>query len=104
MLFGGYMIQIKSTTIFKQWLDNLKDLRARAKIQTRIKRLQMGNFGDVKPVGEGVSELRITEGKGYRVYLKNQNGVIVILLCAGDKSSQENDIKKATALAKELGV
>ena len=98
------MIQIKSTTIFKQWLDNLKDLRARAKIQTRIKRLQRGNFGDVKPVGEGVSELRITEGKGYRVYLKNQNGVIVILLCAGDKASQENDIKKAKALAKELGV
>ena len=98
------MIQIKSTTIFKQWLDNLKDLRARAKIQTRIKRLQMGNFGDVKPVGEGVSELRITEGKGYRVYLKNQNGVIVILLCAGDKASQENDIKKSKALAKELGV
>lgn len=98
------MIQIKSTTIFKQWLDNLKDLRARAKIQTRIKRLQMGNFSDVKPVGEGVSELRITEGKGYRVYLKNQNGVIVILLCAGDKASQENDIKKAKALAKELGV
>ena len=98
------MIQIKSTTIFKQWLDNLKDLRARAKIQTRIKRLQMGNFGDVKPVGEGVSELRITEGKGYRVYLKNQNGVIVILLCAGDKVSQENDIKKGKALAKELGV
>ena len=98
------MIQIKSTTIFKQWLDNLKDLRARAKIQTRIKRLQMGNFSDVKPVGEGVSELRITEGKGYRVYLKNQNGMIVILLCAGDKASQENDIKKAKALAKELGV
>lgn len=98
------MIQIKSTTIFKQWLDNLKDLRARAKIQTRIKRLQMGNFGDVKPVGEGISELRITEGKGYRVYLKNQNGVIVILLCAGDKASQESDIKKAKALAKELGV
>ena len=98
------MIQIKSTTIFKQWLDNLKDLRVRAKSQTRIKRLQMGNFGDVKPVGEGVSELRITEGKGYRVYLKNQNGVIVILLCAGDKASQENNIKKAKALAKELGV
>lgn len=55
-------------------------------------------------MGEGVSELRITEGKGYRVYLKNQNGVIVILLCAGDKASQENDIKKAKALAKELGV
>ena len=98
------MIQIKSTTIYKQQLDNLKDLRVRAKSQTRIKRLQMGNFGDVKPVGEGVSELRITEGKGYRVYLKNQNGVIVILLCAGDKASQENNIKKAKALAKELGV
>lgn len=98
------MIQIKSTTIFKKWLDDLKDLRARAKIQTRIKRLQLGNFGDVKPVGEGISELRITEGKGYRVYLKNQNGVIVILLCAGDKSTQENDIKKAKALAEELGV
>ena len=79
-------------------------MRVRAKSQTRIKRLQMGNFGDVKPVGEGVSELRITEGKGYRVYLKNQNGVIVILLCAGDKASQENNIKKAKALAKELGV
>ncbi|WP_273383717.1 type II toxin-antitoxin system RelE/ParE family toxin [Actinobacillus porcinus] len=98
------MIQIKSTTIFKQWLDDLKDLRARAKIQMRIKRLQMGNFGDVKAVGEGISELRITEGKGYRVYIKNQNGVIVILLCAGDKSTQENDIKKAKSLAKELGV
>lgn len=98
------MIQIKSTTVFKEWLDDLKDLRARAKIQTRIKRLQLGNFGDVKAVGEGISELRITEGKGYWVYLKNQNGVIVILLCGGDKSTQENDIKKAKELAKELGV
>ncbi|MGR6648076.1 type II toxin-antitoxin system RelE/ParE family toxin [Avibacterium paragallinarum] len=98
------MIQIKSTTLFKKWLDELKDLRARAKIQTRIKRLQLGNFGDVKPVGEGISELRITEGKGYRIYLKNQNGVVVILLCAGDKSIQSKDIEKAKLLAKELGV
>lgn len=98
------MIQIKSTTIFREWLDALKDLRARSKIQTRIKRLQFGNFGDVKSVGDGISELRITEGKGYRVYLKNQNGVIVILLCGGDKSTQDNDIKKAKALAQELGV
>lgn len=66
--------------------------------------MQLGNFGDVKAVGEGISELRITEGKGYRVYLKNQNGVIVILLCGGDKSTQENDIKTAKALVKELGV
>ncbi|KAA6208122.1 type II toxin-antitoxin system RelE/ParE family toxin [Avibacterium paragallinarum] len=98
------MIQIKSTTLFKKWLDELKDLRARAKIQTRIKRLQLGNFGDVKPVGKGISELRITEGKGYRIYLKNQNGVVVILLCAGDKSTQSKDIEKAKLLAKELGV
>ncbi|MGY6089088.1 type II toxin-antitoxin system RelE/ParE family toxin [Avibacterium paragallinarum] len=98
------MIQIKSTTLFKKWLDELKDLRARAKIQTRIKRLQLGNFSDVKPVGEGISELRITEGKGYRIYLKNQNGVVVILLCAGDKSTQSKDIEKAKLLAKELGV
>ncbi|MEH8065153.1 type II toxin-antitoxin system RelE/ParE family toxin, partial [Gallibacterium anatis] len=76
----------------------------RAKIQVRIKRLQLGNFGDVKPIGEGLSELRITEGKGYRLYLKNQNGVIVILLCGGDKSTQKADIEKAKSLAKELGV
>ncbi|HJF74091.1 hypothetical protein JP28_09535 [Gallibacterium anatis] len=98
------MIQIKSTETFDKWLDNLKDLRARAKIQVRIKRLQLGNFGDVKPIGEGLSELRITEGKGYRLYLKNQNGVIVILLCGGDKSTQKADIEKAKSLAKELGV
>ncbi|MEH8029383.1 type II toxin-antitoxin system RelE/ParE family toxin [Gallibacterium anatis] len=98
------MIQIKSTETFDKWLDNLKDLRVRAKIQVRIKRLQLGNFGDVKPIGEGLSELRITEGKGYRLYLKNQNGVIVILLCGGDKSTQKADIEKAKSLAKELGV
>ena len=98
------MIQIKSTETFDKWLDNLKDLRARAKIQVRIKRLQLGNFGDVKPIGEGLSELRITAGKGYRLYLKNQNGVIVILLCGGDKSTQKADIEKAKSLAKELGV
>lgn len=98
------MIQIKSTETFDKWLDNLNDLRARAKIQVRIKRLQLGNFGDVKPIGEGLSELRITEGKGYRLYLKNQNGVIVILLCGGDKSTQKADIEKAKSLAKILGV
>ncbi|MCK3657256.1 hypothetical protein A4G18_00600 [Pasteurellaceae bacterium Pebbles2] len=98
------MVQIKSTTVFSRWLDGLRDLRARSKIQARIKRLQFGNFGDVKPVGSGISELRITEGKGYRIYLKNQNGIIVILLCGGDKSTQDDDIKQAKVLAKELGV
>lgn len=98
------MIQIKATDIFNDWLGSLKDLRAKSKIQVRIKRLQLGNFGDVKPIGEGLSELRIPEGKGYRVYLKNQNGVIVILLCGGDKGSQQSDIEKAKQLARELGV
>ncbi|WP_386691313.1 MULTISPECIES: type II toxin-antitoxin system RelE/ParE family toxin [unclassified Lonepinella] len=98
------MIQIKSTPIFNHWLDELKDLRAKAKIQTRIKRLQFGLFGDVKAVGEGISELRITEGQGYRVYLKNQQGMIIILLCGGNKSTQGDDIKKAKLLAQELGV
>ncbi|WP_439258247.1 type II toxin-antitoxin system RelE/ParE family toxin [Lonepinella sp. BR2271] len=98
------MIQIKATSLFNRWLDELKDLNAKAKIQMRIKRLQFGNFGDVKAVGGGISELRITEGKGYRIYLKNQNGILVILLCGGDKSTQDSDIKKAKKLAQELGV
>ncbi|MEE6031124.1 MULTISPECIES: type II toxin-antitoxin system RelE/ParE family toxin [Avibacterium] len=98
------MISIKRTETFDKWLKNLKDQRAKIKILARLKRLSFGNFGDVRPIGEGLSELRITEGKGYRVYLKNHNGEWVILLCGGDKSTQSNDILKAKQLAKELGV
>lgn len=79
-------------------------MRAKAKINARIKRLQFGNFGDIKSVNDGIFELRIDEGQGYRVYLKNQNGVLVILLCGGDKSTQEKDIKQAKLLAQELGL
>ncbi|HGJ5876924.1 MAG TPA: type II toxin-antitoxin system RelE/ParE family toxin [Arsenophonus sp.] len=95
-------IDIKTTNIFDEWINNLKDLRAKTKIQIRIKRLQFGNFSDVKPIGEGLSELRINEGKGYRVYLKNQNNVIVILLCGWDKNTQQKDIQKAKLIAKAI--
>ncbi|AMQ92967.1 hypothetical protein ACT74_01990 [Aggregatibacter actinomycetemcomitans] len=98
------MIQIKTTFLFDEWLKKLKNLRAKAKINARIKRLQFGNFGDLKSVNDGIFEMRIDKGQGYRVYLKNQNGILVILLCGGDKSTQEKDIKKAKQLAQEMGL
>ncbi|KYK72320.1 type II toxin-antitoxin system RelE/ParE family toxin [Aggregatibacter actinomycetemcomitans] len=98
------MIQIKTTFLFDEWLKKLKNLRAKAKINARIKRLQFGNFGDLKSVNDGIFEMRIDEGQGYRIYLKNQNGILVILLCGGDKSTQEKDIKKAKQLAQEMGL
>ena len=73
-------IQIKTTLTFDSWLSKLKNLRAKAKINARIKRLQFGNFGDIKSVNDGIFELRIDEGQGYRIYLKNQNGVLVLSL------------------------
>lgn len=97
-------ISVKTTPIFDKWFDNLKDFRAVSKISARIDRLRIGNLGDHKSVGGGIFELRITEGKGYRIYFKNHNGVLVILLCGGDKSTQSKDIKQANEIAKELGV
>lgn len=80
---------------FSKWLLGLRDIHARAKIRIRLNRLRAGNFGDVKSVGQGISELRITYGPGYRVYFARENNVIVLLLCGGDKSSQTTDIKQA---------
>ena len=77
------------------WLDSLRDKRAKARIQIRLDRLKLGLFGDWKPVGDGVCELRITEGLGYRVYYAKEGDIIVILLCGGNKSSQKKDIKQA---------
>lgn len=96
------MIEIRKTEIFAKWLDGLKDIRARARILVRIERLAGGNPGDVKPVGEGVSELRIDYGPGYRVYYKKQGGKVIILLAGGDKRSQSKDIKTALTLANNL--
>lgn len=96
------MLEIRRTGAFDRWLRKLKDEQAKAKIAARIRRLAFGNFGDVSPVGEGVSELRIFAGPGYRVYFVQRGTSVAILLCGGDKKSQERDIKMAKALAKEL--
>lgn len=96
------MIEIRKTDVFARWLDDLRDLRARARIQARIERLSLGNPGNVKPVGEGVSELRIDYGPGYRVYFKRRGRKLIILLAGGDKSSQAKDIKVALRLARDL--
>ena len=96
------MIEIRKTEIFAKWLDGLHDIRARARILVRIERLAAGNPGDVKSVGEGVSELRIDYGPGYRVYYKKQGQMVVILLAGGDKSTQGRDIKTALRLARNL--
>ncbi len=96
------MIEVRQTETFSAWLRSLVDNRARAKIAARIDRLMAGNAGDVAPVGEGVSELRIHYGPGYRVYYVQRGKALVILLCGGDKSGQVNDIRTAKELASEL--
>lgn len=98
------MIEVRKTEVFAKWFANLKDRKARARIQARIDRVEMGNFGDISPVGEGVSELRIFYGPGYRVYFVKRNAVVVILLSGGDKSSQQSDIAKAKEIARQLEV
>ncbi|HNZ11750.1 MAG TPA: type II toxin-antitoxin system RelE/ParE family toxin [Smithellaceae bacterium] len=96
------MIEIRKTEIFVEWIDSLEDIRGRARIQARIERLAMGNPGDVKPVGEGVSEMRIDHGPGYRVYYLKRERTVIILLAGGDKKSQAKDIKTALRLARNL--
>jgi len=96
------VIELRKTPRFAQWIDGLRDIRARARIQARIARLAEGNPGDAQPVGEGVSELRIPYGPGYRVYFKQQGAALVILLAGGDKNSQSRDIQAALQLAREL--
>jgi putative addiction module killer protein len=96
------MTEVRQTPEFRKWLSGLRDRHSAARIQVRIDRLGLGLFGDVKPVGEGVSELRVDHGPGYRVYFVQRGSVLIILLCGGDKGSQSLDIGKAKALAKEL--
>ena len=95
-------MEIRKTQVFAAWIDALQDVQGRARILTRIERLRSGNFGDVKPVGDGVSELRIDCGPGYRVYFTKQGQTIVVLLVGGDKSTQARDIRKARNLANGL--
>lgn len=96
------MLEIRKTDIYARWLDGLRDLQARARILARVERLATGNPGDVKPVGEGVSELRIDFGPGYRVYFTKQGPSLVVLLAGGDKRTQAADIKTVLRLARNL--
>jgi putative addiction module killer protein len=96
------MIEVRQTKVFSAWHQGLRDAVAKARIAARIDRLALGNPGDVGPIGERLSELRIAHGPGYRVYFVKHDKALVILLCGGDKGSQDRDIKRAKAMAKEL--
>ena len=93
------MVEVVKSAIFDRWLRTLKDRRAAARVQVRIDRLAAGNPGDVKPVGSGISELRIDYGPGYRVYYLREGHRLILLLCGGDKSSQQQDIEEAKRIA-----
>lgn len=98
---GGQRIEVIKSYAFEDWLQNLRDSQAVAKINTRIRRVSLGNLGDVRPVGDGVSEMRIHFGPGYRLYFISQGRQVVILLCGGDKGSQRGDIERAKQVAAE---
>lgn len=95
------MVEIIKSDTFDRWLRKLRDPRARARVEMRIRRLSLGNAGDVQPIGEGLSEMRIDYGPGYRVYYMQQSSLLVILLCGGDKRTQQKDIAKARQIAAE---
>lgn len=95
-------MQVLKTDIFEKWFNSLKDRQAKRIIATRIDRVSYGLLGDIKSIGNGVSELKIDYGPGYRVYCKQQGNVLIILLCGGDKRTQQEDIRKAKNLAKEI--
>ena len=96
------MIEVRRTEVYARWLDGLRDVRARARVLVRVERLAAGNAGDVRPVGEGVSELRIDYGPGYRVYFTKRGRALVVLLAGGDKRTQSRDIETALRLARNL--
>lgn len=93
---------VEQTVAYSDWFHDLRDRRARARIAVRVDRLAGGHWGDAKPVGGGAIELRIDYGPGYRIYLTRRGGQLVLLLCGGDKSSQDRDIARAKAMVKEL--
>lgn len=97
------MVEVLKSAAFDDWLSDLRDGGAKARILARIRRLSLGNPGDVKPVGEGISEMRIDHGPGYRVYYMQRGPLLAILLCGGDKSTQAKDIAKAKEIAAQFG-
>jgi putative addiction module killer protein len=96
------VIEVRQTRAFTDWLEALRDRAARTRIIVRLRRVEFGNFGDAKSVGDGVSELRIDYGPGYRLYFCRRGDVVVVMLCGGDKGSQARDIERAKAMAREL--
>lgn len=96
------MLEVRQTDVFTDWFAGLRDREARARITVRIRRLSLGNPGDVKPVGGGVSEMRIDYGPGNRVYFVGRGDTVVVLLCGGDKRNQDRDIARALELAQEI--
>jgi putative addiction module killer protein len=96
------MIEVRQTDVFTDWFAGMRDREARARITVRIRRLSLGNPGNVKPVGSGVSEMRIDYGPGYRVYFVGRGNTVVVLLCGGDKRQQDRDIARALELAQEV--
>jgi putative addiction module killer protein len=100
--YGLQVIDVRETETFSEWLSGLRDVRAKAEVARRVRRLALGNPGDVKPVGGGVSELRIHFGPGYRVYYVQRGDLLIVLLCGGDKGSQAKDVALALTLAKEV--
>jgi putative addiction module killer protein len=96
------VIEIRQTTVYSEWFSGLRDRQAKVRIDLRIRRLSLGNPGDVKPVGDGISELRIDHGPGYRVYFVQKGNELIVLLAGGDKSSQDRDIRQAKVLASNL--
>jgi putative addiction module killer protein len=96
------MLEVRQTAVYAEWFAGLRDRQAKTRIDIRIRRLALGNAGDVKPVGEGVSELRVPYGPGYRVYFVQRGELLVVLLAGGDKSTQDRDIRMAKELARDL--
>lgn len=102
MGYNKGVIEVRQTEVYARWFASLRDQQAKARINVRIRRLSLGNLGDVRPVGEGVSELRIDYGPGYRVYFVQRGQTLVVLLAGGDKDTQDRDIRRALELAREL--
>lgn len=96
------MTEVRQTDLYARWFGGLRDRQARGRILVRIRRLSLGNAGDVRPVGEGVSEMRIDHGPGYRIYFVRQQEELVVLLAGGDKATQDRDIRRARELARNL--
>ena len=100
--YNALVYQLRRTDVFDDWLLDLRDVRAKARILARLESARLGNLGDVRSVGDGVSEMRIDVGAGYRVYFTRRQRVVIILLCGGDKSSQARDIARAKQMVHEI--